>query len=162
LDLFGYDIFLSAAFVFDVSLGNALLFDPFSQLSFFCLHRMLAIRKQRPANRADCAVTAAGGAVLPSIENQLNMQLVPALRRKEFFKIGLGLLNAFAVRQLPALREAVDMRIDRKRRNAERLREILSSPVSPVSVLLFRHFATFKTPETQDVSNRLAGGGQRF
>ena len=41
---------------------------------------------------------------------------------KQFFQIDLRLLHAAAVRQLPALREPVDVGINRKRRHMERLR----------------------------------------
>ncbi len=76
---------------------------------------------------------AACGAVFASVENNLQVKLVPPLLGKEFFGVPFGLLHAFAAGQLPTGHQPVNVRVYRKSWNAEGLahdhrRRFVSNP----------------------------------
>ena len=75
---------------------------------------LFAVRVGGAADFALGTVASAGGAVLATIGDNLQVQFFPVLPRPEFLEVGLGLLDIFPVGQSPPLGEAVDMRIDRK------------------------------------------------
>jgi len=59
--------------------------------------------------------------MLTTIKNNPQVQLVPMLLRKHPFQIRLRLLDIPTSRQLPTLRQPMNMGIDRKRRLTPRL-----------------------------------------
>ena len=63
----------------------------------------------------------AGGTVLASEVNDLQMAAAPFAFGEELLEVALGLLDVLAVRQPPPFREAVDVRVEGERRLAERL-----------------------------------------
>ena len=68
------------------------------------------------ADFADSAIAAASGAVLASVINDLQVERVPARLGEGFFQISLRLNDVTPPGQTPALRQAVNMRIDGKGR----------------------------------------------
>jgi hypothetical protein len=90
--------------------------------SFPGFYRPFPLRKERPANLTRRSIATVGGAVLPAVEDDSQVQLVPVLPRKEFFQIHLGLHHIPAVAELPPLRESVNVGVHRERRHPERLR----------------------------------------
>lgn len=73
------------------------------------------------ANFTFPAITSARGTVLAAVKNDLQVELVPMLFGKSLFQVGLGLLDVFSGRKTPPLRQPVNMSIDRKGRDTERL-----------------------------------------
>jgi hypothetical protein len=63
----------------------------------------------------------ARGAEAAAEVDDLQVQPRPALGRERAAQVALGLLDRAAGREIPALREPVDVRVDRERRDAERL-----------------------------------------
>jgi len=59
--------------------------------------------------------------MLTAVENDLQVEAVPGVARKELFQVSLGLRDVFSGGEFPAGCEAVDVGIDRKRRDAEGL-----------------------------------------
>ena len=59
--------------------------------------------------------------MLAAVEDDLQMESVPSLDRKELFQIRFGLNHILSIGQSPTLRQSVDVRIDRERRYAEGL-----------------------------------------
>ena len=70
---------------------------------------------------ANCAVAPACCAVFATIENDLEVEVVPAFAREEPFEVFFCLLDATPIGQAPPLGEAMDMGIDRKGRHAKGL-----------------------------------------
>ena len=62
-----------------------------------------------------------GGAEFPSKENDLQMQVIPFLFRKNFLEVFLCLLYGFAIGQTPTGRQAMNVGINRKCRYTKRL-----------------------------------------
>lgn len=61
------------------------------------------------------------GAVLPAEKNNRQMEPIPIAVRKKPLEIPLGAFHRLSFRKAPTRREAVNMGIDRKRRDTERL-----------------------------------------
>src|SRR5690606_18870489 len=74
------------------------------------------------ADRARQEVVPAGRAVLATEEDDLEVTVVPGLDRERRLQVTFDLLDVLAHRESPALGEAVDVGVDRERRDAERLR----------------------------------------
>lgn len=75
---------------------------------------LFAIGEEFATERANGAVAAPGGAVFASIENDLQMQGIPAGFWKNGFQIRFGLDDIFATGELPSLGEAMNVSIDWK------------------------------------------------
>ena len=57
--------------------------------------------------------------MLSAIVNDAEMQRVPMLLGEQFFQVRFRLLHIPAAGEFPALRESVNVRVDRERRNTE-------------------------------------------
>ena len=109
---------------------SACSLDWFIRLSLIRLDRSIrrfaivgALVSGRPrTDRARVLVVPARRAVLAAEVDDLQVALSPLLAREELLQIALGLLDVLARRQSPACGEAVDVRVDREGRLAERLR----------------------------------------
>src|ERR1700733_14441881 len=76
-----------------------------TELSLLRLHRLAAFGEEFAAELTGGAVAAAGGAVLATEVDDLEVQLVPAFPGEELFQVALGLLHGLAVGEFPALGE---------------------------------------------------------
>src|SRR6186713_240304 len=74
------------------------------------------------ANFARRTVATPRSTMLATIVDDPQMQLIPMLPWKNLFQIGFGLLNTSTTCKLPSLRQTMDVRIDRKRREVKYLR----------------------------------------
>ena len=74
-----------------------------------------------PAEFTTCAVASPCGAMFATIKNDLQMQTVPVFSREQLFQISFRLFDVFPLSQPPALRQSVNMGVDRKSRNPESL-----------------------------------------
>ena len=57
------------------------------------------------------------GAVFAAVEDDLQVQLVPALLREKTLRVALRLLHRFAIGEVPAVHQAVDVGVDGERRH---------------------------------------------
>ena len=80
-----------------------------------------ALREQSPANFAHPPITSPSTTKLPSIEDDLQMQLVPAFPREQPLESSFCIYNVFPTRQPPTLSEPVDVSVYRKCRNTKSL-----------------------------------------
>ena len=85
--------------------------------------RLIVRGHGRPrADGARSGVMPLSSAVLAAKEDYLQVEVVPEGLGKQRLEVPLCLFHVLAVREAPALGEAVDMRVDRERRDAEDLR----------------------------------------
>ena len=64
---------------------------------FFRRYRLFALWKKLPADAADGTLASSGGAMLAPVKNDLQVELIPALLRKESLEIVFGLDNRTSV-----------------------------------------------------------------
>lgn len=83
----------------------------------------LAFREKGTADLAAGSITASGSAMLSAIENDLQMKTAPRFRRIELFQILLRMFDSRAIGQLPSLRQAVDVCVDRECRDPKGLHQ---------------------------------------
>jgi hypothetical protein len=89
--------------------------------SLSCFDGSLSIREEFPTKRAYGAVASPGAAVFAAVEDDLEMQFVPALLWKGALQIFLGLHYVFAIGQFPALSETMNMSVDGESWNSKGL-----------------------------------------
>ena len=71
---------------------------------FIVDERFRSVRIAGPADFADGAVAASSRAVFTTVENDLQMQVVPSVLRKKPFQVGFRLLDVFSLSKAPPLR----------------------------------------------------------
>lgn len=84
--------------------------------------KVLDFREKLTAEQAAFPIAAAGGAVFAAVENNLEVEAVPRVAGEEFLQVALGDDDVFSGGEFPAGGEAVDVGVDGKCRDAERLR----------------------------------------
>lgn len=73
-------------------------------------------------NFANTTITASGGAKFSTVENDLQVQVIPSALLKHAFQVALCFVDIAPACESPALCQTVYVRIDRKAWDAERLR----------------------------------------
>jgi hypothetical protein len=111
--------------------------------SFFGHFGMLAIRVAGLAEFAGPAVTAPRSAMLTPVENDLQVQVIPAFLGKQFFQIRFGLFDTFSIGQAPPLGQTMNVGVNWKRGHTKRLRHHNTGRLVPYTG---QSFEVFKRP----------------
>ena len=89
--------------------------------SLLCRDRGATSRKTVAADFALRPVATPRGTMFTTVIDDLKMELIPTFTLEQPLEILFGLLHVASVGQLPPLSEAMNMRVDRKCRDAEGL-----------------------------------------